>query len=306
MKLSRKPRGCLITLIIIVFVLLTCYVNRQPILTATANWLTARTLPFDLLVNPKTVKHNIQPPTVTLKEQPTTHYQTLMNKLNNLNETVNPKTNRLTFLNAQQNRQLAHRVEKKPHRYLYSVTPILIGRDQHDPYVVVSANRYDDTRQIVSYRYRLIYRHHQFTKATYLTQTKNNKPPKFIGFTKHLGNSGISTVSGYLERMNLSIASAGLNNQEAAPLAKYQQLAQNIGLDSASGAAFKQYALNLMGDQKNSAVSAYEITDVPRETNFIITQINRQKKLTYTLTFDRNTNHFIRFRNGIHSQATTA
>ncbi|MBA1433746.1 hypothetical protein [Bombilactobacillus bombi] len=298
MNKLKKHVALLSTVLILLITLTTVYYSRKPLLQATSNWLTAQTIPFNWLVNPQKVNKNIHPHAITLNEIDNQEYQTELAHVDTLIHSFNRQKQKSTWLSPAQFHQLQGWVHQKPHRYIYSVTPLLIGYDHQGKYTVLSANRYDDTKQIRSYRYQVYFRQHQVLKTSYLGSTSNNKAPKFIGFTNKLGNSGISKAPNFLDNINTTLTNSDIINQPNASTQQYSQLGKNIGLSTHSGAALQRYAQMGTANQKNSAIIGYEISDVPRETFFFITQINKEKTYYYTLIYNRNQNRFIAFEQG--------
>lgn len=303
MKRNMKKKGCLITLILMIVILIPTYYNRKLIINATSNWLSSQTIPFQLVVNPKTINHSQHPTGLTLNEVNDQDYQHQLKNANHIVKLFNRKQQSCGFLSKEQNRQLRKWVTQKPHRYLYSVTPLVLGQNRHGHYLTVSVNRYDDTHQIHSYRYRVYYHHQKPGQARFLGNFSSNKPPKFVTWTNRVGVSGISKVPNFIDKINSTMLNSGVAAKPTTTVKQYQQLAQNIGLSPTSAPGLKNYINRGGADQKNSAITAYEFSDVPRETRFYITQYNNHQHYHYTLVFNRNTNAFTQFLNGIKSVA---
>ncbi|AXX65311.1 hypothetical protein DS830_07380 [Bombilactobacillus bombi] len=302
MKKTKKRIIFLSTILIVCISLFTIYYNRKPLLKATSNWLTAQTIPFNLLVNPNKINKSIHPHAIALNEIDNQKYQEDLTEIDNLINSFNRHQQKFSWLSPTQTKKLQKRIKQKPHRYISSITPLLLGQDRTGQYTVLSINCYDDTTQIRSYRYRVYFRNHRSVKSHYLKTTTNTKPPKFIGFTNTLGVSGITKAPNFIDTINSTLTNSDVANQPNASSHQYSQLGKNIGLKN-SGSALQQYALNSDANYKNSAITGYEISDVPRETKFFITQINKETKHYYTLIYNRNQGNFTGFQTGKHTVA---
>ncbi|UQS82114.1 hypothetical protein MOO45_08015 [Bombilactobacillus folatiphilus] len=299
MKKILKKKRYLYTLLVCILLFILLYYNRNPLIKASSNWLSRQTIPFQLVVNPHKLDQIKKPKSLTLNELSEKEYQQQLKITKQLVNSFDKHRQQCGFLSTKQNQQLKQWVQQKHHRYLYSVTPLTSGKNRHGKYITVSVNRYDDTQQIHSYRYQVFYRSNgKVQAAKFIGNFHNAKPPKFISWTNKLGVSGIAKVPTFLDKVNTTLINSGITAQSTATLDKYQQLARNLGLSSKSATALKQYVLQNGMDQKNSSVVGYELSDVPRETRFFITQINDHHRYYYTVTFNRNQNEFTNFLSG--------
>lgn len=289
--------------IIIFLCLFIIYYNRHLLIRNTSNWLSEQTIPFNLLVSPHQVDKSIHPQAISLNELNSQQYKNELKNVDTLINSFNKRQQKIHWLSPTQNKELLLQVHKKSHRYLYSITPLVIGKNRRGKYTILSVNCREDSKQIQSYRYQVYYKHQSANKVLYLRSTHNNKPPKFIGFTNNLGTSGISKAPNFIDNINLTLNNSEVTNKPNASIKQYSQLSKNIGLDNNSGFALQRYAINTNADQKNSAITGYEISDVPRETKFYLTQINKEKTFYYTLIYNRNSNQFTSLRLGRQSIA---
>ena len=303
MQITKKFFKTLVTTIIICLCLFIIYYNRHLLVRNTSNWLSERTIPFNLLVSPHHVEKSIHPQALTLNEVNNQQYHNELKTMNILINSSNRHHQKIAWLSSAQNRQLKARIQKKSHRYFYSITPLVIGQNRQGKYTILSVNCREDTKQIQSYRYQIYYNHQRARKVLYLRSTHNNKPPKFIGFTNNLGTSGIVKAPNFIDTINQTLNNSDITNRPDASVKQYSQLGKNIGLDPNSGSALQRYALNTNADQKNSAITGYEFSDVPRETKFYLTQINKEQTFYYTLIYNRNNNRFTGLRLGRQSAA---
>ncbi len=258
------------------------------------------TIPFSLIVNPKNVDEGIAPKSISLK---TGDMEKTKLKAISLVSTINDdyqNTKELDFLSSDQEKALLKRVHKEPHRYIYKMTLLNFGRDNNGNYITVSCNRYDDTKNIVSYRYRLYYKDNNITSAKYLNTKSNKFPPKYVIEDTELGASGIDQAKPFMERIKTTIINSNLTMANATDPGDFNQLSINLGLnpdDSNNG--LYNLAKNSNSRVTNFGIVGYQLSDVPRYSRIYLKQQTKDTSYYYTLTFNRNSNKFVKFQRGI-------
>ncbi|UQS84315.1 hypothetical protein [Bombilactobacillus thymidiniphilus] len=298
MKKIRFKKSCLIASLILIILAITGYYNRNMLIQRSSDWLAEQTIPFNWLVSPQSLNKTKHQKGLALNELNTKNYTDQLNNIDHILNGFHQAKQNCNFLSQKQNKQLQNWVQKKPHRYLYSVTPVTLGKDLHGNYVVVSANRYDDTKNIVSYRYRVYFQNNKVLYSQFIGQYHNNHPPKFIAWSNNLGDSGISKTPNFIEQINSVLINSGITTKTSTATSEYKQLARNLGLHTTSTKALAQYAKQNGADANNSVIITYEFSDVPRETRFLLKQWNNNRSYYYTLIYDRNQNKFIDFQVG--------
>ncbi|MFD1671994.1 hypothetical protein ACFQ5M_07800 [Agrilactobacillus yilanensis] len=308
MKKHRKLILILSTIFLsLVLILSLGYAFRRPILKQAQHFLTAQTIPFNWVVDPDKVENGLEVPAVDLSvSQMDTVKKNALKLVTNLNDNFSGKQSDYLFLTTKQAKQLDDWVHDKPHQYIYSITPVSFGKNARGNYVLVSANRYDDTKTIVSYRYRVFYTKNLIVKPNktqYVATVKNNVPPKFLFEDASVGTDGISTATNFTERIKNALGDGNTYTANSS-LKQFKGLAQEMNLSVASAQALQKYLKVSDTDFQNTVITGYELTDVPRVTRFFIVSGTNKQKAYFTLTYDRTQEGFISFEEGIQDATT--
>jgi len=304
-KLNKKYIKWFVLLGLILIIGITYGFNIYNIKDKTVNKIASMTIPFSLIVNPKNVDEGLTPKSISLKTGNMEHTKEkaigLVSTINNNYET----TKELDFLSSDQKKALMKKVDKKSHRYIFKMTILNFGRDSHGKYITVSCNRYDDTKNIVSYRYRLYYNGNDIVSAKYLNTKNNLYPPKYVIENTELGNSGIDQAKSFMQRIKTTIINSNLTMTNATDPGDFNQLSLNLGLDpDNSNNGLYNLARNSNSRVTNFGIVGYQLSDVPRYSRIYLKQQTKDTNYYYTLTYNRNSNKFIRFQRGIISTDT--
>ncbi|WP_125761330.1 hypothetical protein [Companilactobacillus hulinensis] len=304
-KLNKKYIKWFVLLGLILIIGITYGFNIYNIKDKTVNKIASMTIPFSLIVNPKNVDEGLTPKSISLKTGNMEHTKEkaigLVSTINNNYET----TKELDFLSSDQKKALMKKVNKKSHRYIFKMTLLNFGRDYHGKYITVSCNRYDDTKNIVSYRYRLYYNGNDIVSAKYLNTKNNLYPPKYVIENTELGNSGIDQAKSFMQRIKTTIINSNLTMTNATDPGDFNQLSLNLGLDpDNSNNGLYNLARNSNSRVTNFGIVGYQLSDVPRYSRIYLKQQTKDTSYYYTLTYNRNSNKFIRFQRGIISTDT--
>lgn len=273
--------------------------NLGKIKDKTVNGIASMTIPFSLIVNPKNIDEDIAPKAISLKDGDMSQAkEKALNLVASINDDYD-NTKELSFLSEDQEKSLLNKIKQKPHRYISSITLLNFGKDIHGKYITVSLNRYDDTKTIVSYRYRLYYKGDSIRSAKYLNQKSNKYPPKFVLDGIELGKPGTDQAKAFMQRIKTAIINSNLTATNATDPGNFNQISINLGLNpDKSNSGLYSLAKNSNSRVSNSSIVGYQITDVPRYTRLYVKQLNRDKTYYYTLTFSRNSGRFINFQKG--------
>ncbi|WP_125588510.1 hypothetical protein [Companilactobacillus jidongensis] len=299
-KLNKKYIKWFVLLGLIILVGIAYGFNIYNIKNKTVDKISSMTIPFSLIVNPKNVDEGIAPKSISLK---TGDMEKTKLRAISLVSTINDNyqnTKELDFLSSEQEKSLLKKVDKEPHRYIYKMTLLNFGRDNNGNYITVSCNRYDDTKNIVSYRYRLYYKDNNITSAKYLNTKSNKFPPKYVIEDTELGTSGIDQAKPFMERIKTTIINSNLTMANATDPGNFNQLSINLGLnpdDSNNG--LYNLAKNSNSRVTNFGIVGYQLSDVPRYSRIYLKQQTKDTSYYYTLTFNRNSNKFVKFQRGI-------
>lgn len=304
-KLNKKYIKWFILLGLVLIVAISYGFNIYNIKNKTVDKISGMTIPFSLIVNPKNVDEGLTPKSISLKigdmEKTKNNAIGLVADINDKYE--NDKT--LDFLSTDQRKSLTEKLNKKSHQYIFKMTLLNFGRDSHGKYITISCNRYDDTKNIVSYRYRLYYSGNDITSAKYLNTKTNLYPPKYVLEDVELGNSGIDQAKSFMQRVKTTIINSNLTMTNATDPGDFNQLALNLGLDSDnSNNGLYTLARNSNSRVTNFGIVGYQLSDVPRYSRIYLKQQTQNKNYYYTLTYNRNSNKFIQFQRGIISTDT--
>ena len=304
-KLNKKYIKWFVLLGLILIIGITYGFNIYNIKDKTVNKIASMTIPFSLIVNPKNVDEGLTPKSISLKTGNMEHTKEkaigLVSTINNNYET----TKELDFLSSDQKKALMKKVNKKSHRYIFKMTLLNFGRDSHGKYITVSCNRYDDTKNIVSYRYRLYYNGNDIVSAKYLNTKNNLYPPKYVIENTELGNSGIDQAKSFMQRIKTTIINSNLTMTNATDPGDFNQLSLNLGLDpDNSNNGLYNLARNSNSRVTNFGIVGYQLSDVPRYSRIYLKQQTKDTSYYYTLTYNRNSNKFIRFQRGVISTDT--
>ncbi|APX71593.1 hypothetical protein M5C72_00085 [Companilactobacillus allii] len=304
-KLNKKYIKWFILLGLVLIVVITYGFNIYNIKNKTVDKISSLTIPFSLIVNPKNIDDGLTPKSISLK---TGDMEKTKEKAIGLVATINEEyenNKSLDFLSTDQKKSLIKRINKKSHRYIFKMTLLNFGRDTHGNYITISCNRYDDTKNIVSYRYRLYYSGEDITSAKYLNTKTNLYPPKYVLADVELGSSGIDQAKSFIQRVKTTIINSNLTMTNATDPGDFNQLSLNLGLDADnSNNGLYNLARNSNSRVTNFGIVGYQLSDVPRYSRIYLKQQTKNKIYYYTLTYDRNNNKFIQFQRGIISTDT--
>ncbi len=302
----KKKHKRLIILSTVFIIVALCggfgYFFRQPLAENTQHFLTQQTIPFHLVVDPKQEQHRLTIPAVDLSVSQMNDVQkNALGVVAKLNQDFATSQQNFDFLTAKQTHQLKQWVHDKPHQYIANFTPVAFGKNAQGDYVLLSANRYEDSKRIKSYRYRVFYDKNLAPireKTQYVATTSHTAPPKFVFENVPVGQDGVSTAMNYLERLKNSLGKSSAFNGGNASSAQFRGLATELNLDTKSGAALAAYLKASDTDFKNTVITGYELTDQPRLTRFFLVSGTNQHPETFTLTYDRTQAGFTQFRVG--------
>lgn len=303
MKKHRKRLVILSSMLLsLILIVGLGYIFRQPLLNQAQRLLTAQTIPFHWVVDPNKVENGLNVPAVDLSvSQMDDVKKDALKLVSNIDENFSGHQSDFMFLTAAQRKQLDRWVHDKPHQYIYSITPVAFGKIANQNYLVLSANRYDDTKTIVSYRYRIFY-NAKFQidpkKTEHVATVKHENPPKFLFADASVGTDGISTATNFIERIKNELGNSNTYTNST-KLTQFRGLAQELNLNVHSAKALQRYLQVSDTDFQNTVITGYELTDVPRVTRFFIVSGTNKQKTYFTLTYDRTQEGFTDFQNGI-------
>ncbi|HCD06711.1 hypothetical protein NV391_10985 [Companilactobacillus crustorum] len=299
-KLNKKYIKWIIIFVLLIMIVTSYALNLGKIKDRTINGIAQMTIPFSLIVNPKNIDEDIAPKAISLNDGDMTKAkQQAINLVSTINDDYD-NTKELSFLSNQQEKDLLKKVNKQSHRYIFKMTLLNFGKDLHGKYITVSCNRYDDTKTIVSYRYRLYHKGDSIISAKYLNSKSNKYPPQYVLDNIALGKSGTDQAQAFLQRLKTAIINSNLTATNANEPGNFNQISINLGLNpdkSNSGLFF--LARNSNSRVSNSSIVGYQISDVPRYTRIYLKQLSKEDSFYYTLTFSRNSGRFINFQKGI-------
>ena len=280
--------------------------NLGKIKDKTVNGIASITIPFSLIVNPKNIDEDIAPKAISLNDGDMSKAkQQALNLINTINDDYD-NTKELSFLSNDQEKTLLKKVHQKPHRYIAKMTLLNFGKDKNGKYITISCNRYDDTKNIISYRYRLYYKGDSIRSAKYLNTKSNKYPPRYVLDGIELGTSGTDQAKAFMQRLKTAIINSNLTATNATDPGNFNQISINLGLDpDKSNIGLYNLAKNSNSRVSNSSIVGYQITDVPRYTRIYVKQLSKDNSYYYTLTFSRNSGRFINFQKGIISSDTS-
>ncbi|AUI72197.1 hypothetical protein [Companilactobacillus alimentarius] len=299
-KLNKKYIKWIIVLFLLAMIVVSYALNLGKIKDKTVDSIAQITIPFSLIVNPKNIDEDIAPKTISLdKSDMSKTKQQALNLVSTINDDYH-NTNELSFLSNKQEKALLKRVHKKSHRYITNMTLLNFGKDTHGKYITVSCNRYDDTKNIVSYRYRLYYRDDSIVSAKYLNTKTNKYAPQYVMENIDLGNSGVNQAQNFVQRFKTAIINSNLTATNANEPGNFNQISINLGLDpDKSNTGLFNLAKNSNSRVSNFGIVGYQISDVPRYTRFYLKQLSKSNTYYYTLTYSRNSSRFINFQKDI-------
>ena len=304
-KLNKKYIKWIIILVLFIMIVSSYALNLGKIRDKTVNGIASITIPFSLIVNPKNIDEDIAPKSISLDDgNMTKAKQQAVNIVSTINEDYD-NTKELSFLSNDQEKSLMKKVHSKPHQYIFKMTLLNFGKDRNGKYVTISCNRYDDTKNIVSYRYRLYHKGDSITSAKYLNTRTNKYPPQYVIENIEMGKDGLNQAQPFMQRLKTAIINSNLTATNANQPGNFNQISINLGLNpdkSNSGLFF--LARNSNSRVSNFGIIGYQISDVPRYTRIYLKQLSRNESYYYTLTFSRNSGRFINFQKGIISTDT--
>jgi hypothetical protein len=304
-KLNKKYIKWIIILVLLVMIVTSYALNLGKIKDKTVDGIAQITIPFSLIVNPKNIDEDIAPKSISLNDgDMTENKQQALNLLSTINDDYH-STKELSFLSNDQEKTLFKRINKKSHRYITNMTILNFGKDLHGKYVTVSCNRYDDTKTIVSYRYRIYHKGDSITSAKYLNTQSNQYPPQYVLEGIDMGKSGIDQAKSFTQRLKTAIINSNLTATNANDPGNFNQISINLGLNpDKSNAGLFKLARNANSRVSNFGIIGYQISDVPRYTRIYLKQLSKDNTYYYTLTYSRNSSRFINFQKGIISTDT--
>lgn len=299
-KLNKKYTKWIIIFLLLVIIGSAYALNLGKIKDKTVDGIASISIPFSLIVNPNNIDEDIAPKAVNINDDDLNKAkQEAVNLISTINDDYND-TKELSFLSNDQEKSLLERVHAKPHRYIAKMTLLNFGKDTTGKYITISCNRYDDTKTIVSYRYRLYYQGDTIKSAKYLNTKSNKYPPKFVLENIELGKAGNDQAKPFLQRLKTAIINSNLTATNANEPGNFNQISINLGLNpDKSNDGLYALAKNSNSRVSNSSIVGYQIADVPRYTRVYIKQKNKDNSYYYTLTFSRNSDRFINFQKGI-------
>jgi len=299
-KLLKKHLKLLITLLILILIILTYVFNWGNIKDKTVNKISSITIPFSLIVNPKNIDQDVTPKSIKLNDK---DFEADKTQAINLVNTINSNykaTKDFNFLTEKQDKSLTDKIKKQSHQYIHDVTLLNFGKDRKGKYLTISLNQYNDTKQIVSYRYRLYHKKSQIFSVKYLKQTSNTYPPRFIIPDVEVGDAGINNSKNFMQRLKTAVINSNLTMNNASEPGNFNQIAINLGLNAdKSNKGLYNLAKNSNSRVTNYGIVGYEISDVPRHSQVYIKQLSKNKHYYYTLNYNRNSKKFISFQKGI-------
>ncbi|MFC6175213.1 hypothetical protein ACFQAV_00070 [Companilactobacillus huachuanensis] len=304
-KLNKKYIKWIIILLLLVIIVSSYALNLGKIKDKTVDGIASITIPFSLIVNPKNIDEDIAPKAVDINDgDMTKEKQQAINLVSTINDDYD-NTKELSFLSNDQENNLLKKVHAKPHRYIAKMTLLNFGKDATGKYITISCNRYDDTKTIVSYRYRLYYKGDTIKSAKYLNTKSNKYPPQFVIKDIVLGKSGNNQAKAFMQLLKTAIINSNLTATNANEPGNFNQISINLGLNpDNSNNGLYVLAKNSNARVSNSSIVGYQIADVPRYTRVYIKQLSKDNSYYYTLTFSRNSGRFINFQKGIISTDT--
>jgi len=299
-KLNKKYIKWIIILTLLVMIIAAYTFNLGKIKDKTVNGIAQITIPFSLIVNPKNIDEDIAPKSISLDDGDMTKAkQQALNIVSTINEDYN-STDELSFLSNQQEKDLLEKIHKKAHRYIFKITLLNFGKDAHGKYVTISCNRYDDTKTIVSYRYRLYHKGDSITSARYLNSRSNKYPPQYVLENIEMGKDGVNQATVFMQRLKTAIINSNLTATNATDPGNFNQISLNLGLNpDKSNMGLFVLAKNSNSRVSNYGIIGYQISDVPRYTRIYLKQKNKNDNIYYTLTYSRNSGRYINFQKGI-------
>jgi hypothetical protein len=299
-KLNKKYIKWIVILLLFIIIVSSYALNLGKIKDKTINGIAQITIPFSLIVNPKNIDEDIAPKAISLNEGDMTKAkQDAINLVSTINDDYD-NTKELSFLSNEQEKSLLKKVHNKPHRYIAKMTLLNFGKDINGKYITISCNRYDDTKTIVSYRYRLYYKGDSIKSAKYLNTKSNKYPPKFVLDDIAMGKAGIDQAKSFMQRLKTAIINSNLTATNANEPGNFNQISINLGLNpDKSNIGLFTLAKNSNSRVSNSSIVGYQISDVPRYTRIYIKQLSKDNSYYYTLTFNRNSSRFVNFQRGI-------
>ena len=304
-KLNKKYIKWLVILLLLIIIISSYALNLGKIKDKTIDSIAQITIPFSLIVNPKNIDEDIAPKSVNINDGDLTKAkQQALNLVSTINEDYD-NTKELSFLSNDQEKSLLKKVHKEPHRYIAKMTLLNFGKDNHGTYITISCNRYDDTKNIVSYRYRLYHKGESIHSAKFLNTKTNKYPPRYVLDGVLMGKSGTDQAKAFMQRLKTAIINSNLTATNATDPGNFNQISINLGLNpDKSNSGLYALAKNSNSRVSNSSIVGYQVSDVPRYTRVYIKQLSKNNSYYYTLTFSRNSGRFINFQKGIISTDT--
>lgn len=299
-KLNKKYIKWIVILLLLIVLISSYALNLGKVRDKTVNGIAQITIPFSLIVNPKNIDQDIAPKSVDINDGDMSKAkQHALSLISTINEDYD-NTKELSFLSNDQEKSLLKKVHQQPHRYIAKMTLLNFGKDNHGKYITISCNRYDDTKSIVSYRYRLYYKGDSIRSAKYLTTKTNKYPPRYVIDGIELGTSGNDQAKAFMQRLKTAIINSNLTATNASEPGNFNQISINLGLNpDKSNIGLYNLAKNSNSRVSNSSIVGYQISDVPRYTRVYVKQLSKDNSYYYTLTYSRNSGRFINFQKGI-------
>lgn len=299
-KLNKKYIKWIVILVLLIMIITSYALNLGKIKDKTVNGIAQITIPFSLIVDPKNIDEDIAPKAISLDDGDMSKAkQQALNLVSTINDDYD-NTKELSFLSNDQENALLKKVHNKPYQYIFKMTLLNFGKDRYGKYITISCNRYDDTKNIVSYRYRLYHKGDSITSAKYLNTKTNKYPPQYVLDGVILGNSGLDQAKSFSQRVKTAIINSNLTSTNANQPGNFNQISINLGLDpDISNSGLFYLARNSNSRVSNFSIIGYQVSDVPRYTRFYLKQLSKDNTFYYTMTYSRNSNRFINFQKGL-------
>ncbi|MCI1849494.1 hypothetical protein [Schleiferilactobacillus harbinensis] len=274
------------------------FVRRTQIAAGLSNWLTQQTIPFNWVVSPDAAAAQETVKGVSLDGNDAKQRASALAAFSEAQQRfIVADQNYTTFLAPAEAKRLKKWVTDKPYQYISDLTLLGYGRDTQGDFLYLSANRYQDTPTIWSYRYRIYYQGDRLLSSYYAGRFEDTVQPQFIAPKVGLGTPGNATAVNFLTQIKNGLSRADLY-EKINDRSLFVGIARQLGLDDASAAGLQEYLRRSNGKFNNSAITGYTITDAPRVTRFSLVVKKAGTRYPLTLSFDRNKSKFTQLRMG--------
>ncbi|ERL65370.1 hypothetical protein [Schleiferilactobacillus shenzhenensis] len=297
-KAKRRILRWSIVLIVLIVIGVFGFVRRTEIANGLSTWLTKQTIPFNLVVSPDAAAAQETVKGVDLDGNDSKRRNAAVAAFTVAQQRFSvADQNYTTFLSPTEAKRLKKWVNDKPYQYISDLTMLGYGRDTQGSFLYLSANRYQDTPAIWSYRYRIYYRGDQLLSSYFAGRFQGTVQPQFIVPKVGLGTPGNATAVNFLTQIKNGLGRADLY-EKINDRSLFVGIARQLGLDDASAAGLQMYLRRSNGKFNNSAITSYVVTDAPRVTRFTLVVKKEGKRQPLTLVFDRNKSKFTQLRVG--------